>query len=340
MPELRRDPIAGRWVIISPERAMRPGQLKPTARYAQPAPENCPFCEGREAKTPPEIWASRSSGAPNSPGWSIRVVPNKYPALRIEGDLGKRGDGIYDAMAGIGAHEVIVETPQHLLSTSEQPPTQVADTLTTYKARMTDLARDKRFVYCLIFKNVGDAAGASLEHSHSQLIATPIVPVRVQSKLDRSLQYFDFRGRCLFCDMIQQELAADVRVVTATDHFISMQPFAPRFPFETWIFPRQHISHFESTESAQLPELAALLHDTITRIERVALGPAYNYLIHTAPNNLTHSDHFHWHLELLPRLTRVAGFEWGTGFYINPLPPEDATRYLREAGSQAGRGLP
>lgn len=337
MPELRRDPIAGRWVIISPERAMRPGQLKPTARYAKPAAETCPFCEGRESMTPPEIWARRREGPPNGPGWKLRVVPNKYPALRIEGSLDKRGDGIYDAMNGIGAHEVIVESPQHLWSTSDQTPSQVAETLAAYKARMTDLARDPRFVYCLIFKNVGDAAGASLEHTHSQLIATPIIPMRVQSKLDRSKQYFDFRGRCIFCDMIQQEMTDDVRVVTATDHFVSLQPFAPRFPFETWIFPRGHVSHFENTPDERLPELAALLHETIVRIERVALAPAYNYLIHTAPNTSSPSEHFHWHLELLPRLTRVAGFEWGTGFYINPLPPEDAARYLREAGTQAGR---
>jgi UDPglucose--hexose-1-phosphate uridylyltransferase len=335
MPELRRDPVVGRWVIIAPERALRPDQFKRPPRHITPpgapaAVSACPFCEGNESMTPPEIRAIRNGSAPNGPGWTLRVVPNKFPALRIEGDVDKHGDGIYDLMNGVGAHEVIVEGPRHISSVTQLSESDIRSLVWLYQERILDLHRDPRIAYCLIFKNVGEAAGASIEHSHSQLIATPIVPNHLQDEVNHCKQYYEFRGRCLVCDLIQQEMSAGVRIIETTRHFISLQPFASRFPFETWLLPRTHQSHFEHMDTEHLAELAHVLRNSIARIERVSDQPPYNYLLHTAPTNWPVNDHYHWHFEIFPRLTRVAGFEWGTGFYINPIPPEEAARYLRD----------
>lgn len=329
MPELRKDPVIGRWVIIARERAVRPNEFyqpKPVPR----GPEGCPFCEGNEGVTPPEILALRHSGTANGPGWRIRVVPNKFPALRVEGDLDKRGEGIYDFMNGIGAHEVIIESPRHILTLTDLEEVQIREVLWVYKERLSDLKKDARLVYGLVFKNVGERAGASLEHGHSQIIVTPIVPMRVQNEIDRCRTYYEFRGRCLFCDMIQQEMAGAVRIIASTSNFVAFAPFASRFPFETHVLPKKHVSHFEMTEEGFLGELAGLLKNTLTRIERAVSSPPYNYLIHTSPLNSGPLEHYHWHFEIIPRITRTAGFEWGTGFYINPVPPEDAARYLSE----------
>ncbi len=328
MPELRRDPVVGRWVIIAVERAKRPDDFRAAA--VVPKERDCPFCEGSERLTPPEIGSLRSSGGRNEPGWRIRVVPNKFPALMIEGDLDRRGEGMYDLMNGVGAHEVIIETPKHVTSITDLAEEHLREVVWTYRERLLDLRRDSRMVYGLIFKNVGERAGASLEHAHSQLIVTPIVPLRVQSEIDRCKQYFEFRGRCLLCDMIKQELQSGVRLVLETQHFVAFEPFAARFPFETHIMPKRHHSHFESLEEAQSGELAGILRATMLKIEKAVNRPPYNYLIHTSPLNSPPLEHYHWHFEIIPRITRVAGFEWGTGFYINPVPPEHAAQYLRE----------
>lgn len=330
MPELRKDPVTSRWVIIAKERAQRPVDFKIEAPQRKIA--RCPFCVGNEALTPPEIFAMRNNGSPsNGVDWRVRVIPNKFPALMIEGELDKRGDGMYDLMNGIGAHEVIVEHPDHLLSITELPDRHVGEVFWVYRERLLDLKRDKRFAYGLIFKNVGDRAGASLEHSHSQLIITPIVPLRVQTEIDGCKRYYNFRNRCLFCDMIKQEMQAGIRIVSETTNFISLEPFAPRFPFETWILPKRHHSHFTTIEDVMIGELASIVKNTLTRIEKaISNNPPYNYLIHTGPLNVESMDHYHWHFEIIPRITRVAGFEWGTGFYINPVPPENAAQYLRE----------
>lgn len=331
MPELRKDPIMGRWVIVSHERALRPDQFKITPQLPKEGHQkNCAFCEGNESLTPTEIIALRKNSEKNSPGWQIRVVPNKYPALKVEGNLDKQGEGMYDMMNGVGAHEVIIESPKHELSLSALSEERITDLIQIYKQRILDLRNDKRLVFCLIFKNVGEAAGASLEHTHSQLIATPIVPLRVKAEIDYAKQYYDFRGRCVICDMIKQELSIGTRVVLNSENFISLEPFAPRFPFETWILPKNHISHFEATENTYFAELAKMLRQTILKIEKVSNNPPYNYLIHTTPISWESIDHYHWHIEILPRLTRVAGFEWGSGFYINPVPPENAATFLRE----------
>lgn len=331
MPELRKDPIVGRWVIIATERGQRPHDFRADVQ-PQTLPGSCPFCEGQESKTPPEIIAYRDRGSsPNGPGWRLRVIANKYPALRIEGELEKRGVGMYDMMAGVGAHEVIIESPQHHVSLSQLDEPAIREVIWAYHDRMVDLKRDKRFAHGLIFKNVGAAAGASLEHTHSQLIVTPTVPISVWEEMLGSLDFFRFRGRCIYCDMIRQEQDTETRVVMDTDQFIAFCPFASRFPFETWIVPKGHSSHFENITKAGVDDLSMVLKTVLSKLETALDHPPYNYIIHTAPFDHDHLEHYHWHIEIIPRLTKVAGFEWGSGFYINPMPPEDAARFLREA---------
>ncbi|MCK4299631.1 MAG: galactose-1-phosphate uridylyltransferase, partial [Planctomycetes bacterium] len=280
--------------------------------------------------TPPEIMAYRESGtAPNSPGWRVRVVPNLFPALQIEGELDKRGEGIYDRMNGIGAHEVIIETPKHALSLSALSNENVEEVLWTYRDRLVDLKKDKRFTYGMIFKNVGVAAGASLEHTHSQLIVTPTVPKIVTEEMKGAQDFYGYRGRCIFCDMVEQELSAGTRVVLEGERFVAFAPFASRFPFETWLLPKRHASHFENLQKLGIAELAVDLKTILAQLEKALDYPPYNYIIHTAPFDVGDLAHYHWHIEIIPRLTRIAGFEWGTGFYINPVAPEDAAEYQR-----------
>src|SRR5918911_3554028 len=227
MPELRKEPIVGRWVIIATDRAKRP--VAPRVEVEPAGSTFCPFCEGSEGNTPHEILAYRDKNSrPNERGWRVRVVPNKFPALQVEGDLQKRGDGIYDKMNGIGAHEVIIECPHHEVTLANLTEENIREVLWVYRDRLVDLKKDPRLVYGMLFKNVGAAAGASLDHAHSQLIVTPIVPVNVQEEMNGSLEFFNYRGRCIFCDMIYQELSAEKRIVVDTANFVSLTPFASR----------------------------------------------------------------------------------------------------------------
>jgi len=331
MPELRKDPILGRWIIISTERAARPtdfvvSETRISHRGA------CPFCVGNEDMTPPQIYSINNTNNNGSgSAWQVRVVPNKYPALRIEGMLNKTGDGIYDRMNGIGAHEVIIETPRHEVSLSGLSADETLNVILAYKHRLLDLKQDSRFVYGMLFKNVGQPAGASVEHTHSQLIVLPTVPKLVNEEMSGAKLFYDYRGRCLFCDIIRQQIQTNSRIVLKNDHYLSFNPYASRFPFETWILPLDHASHFENMPDEKLPKLAEILLETICRLESTLKSPSYNYILHTTPFNVDYSEYYHWHIEIIPRLTRIAGFEWGTDFYINPVPPEDAARYLREA---------
>ncbi len=331
MPELRKDPITGRWVIISTDRAKRPSDFVRESVEIKGI-GICPFCYGNESKTPPELLQyGRNGSGPNSPGWQVRVVPNKFPALGIEGDLDREGEGLFDRMNGVGAHEVIIETPDHRSTLATMKEKQIEDVLWAFRDRMLDLKNDRRFRYILIFKNHGEAAGASLEHPHSQLIALPIVPKRVREEVDSARHYYYDKERCIFCDMIRQELDSEVRVISETDLFIALAPYAPRFPFETWILPKQHASSFENNQSPVYSGLAKVLKDTLVRLDVVLDRPAYNFMIHTSPIGEETNEHYHWHIEIMPKLTKVAGFEWGTGFYICPTPPEEAARFLRDA---------
>jgi len=330
MPELRKDPVLGRWVIISTERAKRPKDFKSVPEIKVISPDVCPFCPGNEAATPPEISAYRDPNSkPNTPGWSLRIIPNKFPALLIEGDISRRGEGIYDRMNGIGAHEVIIETPDHSMDLADLDIDLFRDVIFAYQERILDLRKDKRLRYVMIFKNFGSAAGASLEHSHSQLIATPVIPKRVMEEMDGAQRYFEYRERCIFCDIVVQETKGRKRLIAENNSFILICPFAPRFPFETWVVPRNHKSNFEDATKDELGDLASILKDCLLRLKKALNTPPYNYVIHTTPITLRGIEFYHYHLEIIPVLTHIAGFEWGTGFYINPTAPEESAAYLK-----------
>jgi UDPglucose--hexose-1-phosphate uridylyltransferase len=335
--ELRKDPIFARWVIIAASRGKRPSDFAGT-----PEPEKsagCPFCAGNETKTPPEIFALRAAETlANSPGWDVRVVQNKFPALTIEATLRRSGIGLLDRMGGFGAHEVIIETPVHEMDLAIAPLEQVAKVVEAFRRRTLDLRNDPRFRHIIIFRNFGSAAGASLSHPHSQLIALPIVPQLVKEKLIASRAYYLHKERCIFCDLIEQELAMPDRLVLQNDDFVVLSPFAARSPFELQIYPRRHMHDFTLMEPAEQQSFAAILKETLLLYREKLNNPAYNMMLQTAPNTQARPGHpdywgtlswdYHWHVELMPRLTKTAGFEWGTGFYINPVSPELAKAHL------------
>ena len=339
MPELRKDPIIGRWVIIATERAKRPHDFAPT--HDESAEQACPFCVGHESETPPEIYAIRpKGGAVNTSDWQVRVIPSIAPILRIEGELNRRGQGLYDLMNGIGAHEVVVETPQHVTNLADLGPEQIAAVIGTYQRRIVDLEKDQRFRYVLLFKNHGRVAGSgSIHHSRSQLIATPVTPKRVKEELVGARQYFEYKERCIFCDILKQELQDSSRVVVDTPTMVALAPFASRFPFELTIIPKRHACDFSSITPPEITDLSHVLKQVLSKLKQVLTDPPYNYLLHTAPFRRTRGkvhywktieEDYHWHVEVMPRLTKMAGFEWGSGFYINPTPPEEAATYLRQ----------
>ena len=326
MPELRKDPIIGRWVIISTERGKRP-----TDFTSVPPARSTPFCAGNESKTPPEVFAFREPGTqPDQPGWRVRVVPNKFPALQIEGELNRQGVGIYDKMNGIGAHEVIIETPDHDKKLSDLDEDHITEVILAWQQRILDLKQDERFKYIVVFKNHGEAAGASLEHTHTQLVAMPIIPKRVIEEIEGGRRYYDFKERCVYCDIVTQEIGDDVRVVSANETFLAIEPFAARFPFETWILPKKHKSAFEESQKHEIIHLARILKEVLMKLDVALSNPPYNFILHTLPLRGDNRSWYHWHIEIMPKLTKVAGFEWGSGFYINPTAPEEAAKYLRE----------
>ncbi len=331
MTELRRDPIVGRWVIAEID-----NPLDVDAFYDFYVPvkksnvEKCFFCPGKESATPPEVYALRQEGSqPNTDGWQVRVIPNKFPALVIEGDIDSRPIGLYDISNGVGAHEVVVETPDHFRTLADLEFEEMKQVLKAYFVRMQDLAKDKRFEYILVFKNFGVSAGASIEHDHSQLIALPMVPKNVKEELDGARAYFDYRERCIFCDMWRQERDEGIRIVYENVDYITFCPFSARFPFEMWIVPKTHQSHFTEITDGQMLELAKALKDALIRLKLLLKNPPYNFVIHVAPLRKDCSDYYHWHIEIMPRIARVAGFEWGSGFYVLPTTPELCAQRLK-----------
>ena len=332
MPELRRDPIVGRWVIIATDRARKPSDFRTPP--AAPASGLCPFCPGHEDKTPREVYVSgRAPSTPaNEPGWKVRVVPNRFPALKIEGDLDRKAEGVYDLMNGVGAHEVVIETPDHGRAMKDLTDQEVTEVLFAFKARMLDLRNDLRFRYILLFKNQGSPAGASLEHPHSQLIALPITPRQVQDEIDGARRHFEHRERCIYCDMVTQERRERSRLVFENEEFVAFAPWAPRSPFETWIVPKRHESNYESEPKERLGQCAQALRSTLRRLSAALGDPPYNFMVHTNPLRDLPTPSYHWHIEIMPALTQVAGFEWGSGFHINPVPPEEAAEFLRKVG--------
>lgn len=329
MPELRRDPVTGTWVILSPDRKIRPQFYLKNGENVL-TPENCPFCEGNESMTPPEIYAVRDrQSQANGRGWQLRVVPNKYPALRVEGSLDKRGEGFYDKMNGVGAHEVVVETNSHEKGMDELGIGQVTEIFLTFKRRILDLKKDIRFKYIQVFKNHERLAGATIPHPHSQIVALPVIPFRLGEMLGTANGHFETRDRCMFCDIIHHEEEYGKRVLVENGDFIVISPFAPKLPFELVIYPKGHGASFEDAADSLVESLASILRDVVGRINGALEKPAYNLMLYNSPFGEGCGDYFHWHFELVPVITGTGGFELGTYTYINPTPPEEVVEVLR-----------
>jgi UDPglucose--hexose-1-phosphate uridylyltransferase len=333
MPELRQNPATKEWVIIATERARRPEELGAGVCAILPDEQaNCPFCPGHEAKTPKEILSYRSYGTtPNESGWWIRIIPNKFAALEPEGDLNRsKSEDFFLFMAGVGEHEVLIESPDHdkLLATMDQK--QAEEIFLAYRERYITLSQDKRFEMVTIFKNHGFKAGTSLRHPHSQIIATPVIPMHIRHRIEEAMRYYDDNGCCVYCVMIDKEKKSGERVVMETDNFIVFEPFAATSPFETWVLPKKHDSTFDNISPERCKELAFVMRQTMIKIYRPLNNPDYNYMIFSSPCHERDLEYYHWHIQIVPRVTAVAGFELGSGIYINTVPPETAARLLRE----------
>lgn len=339
--QLRRDPITGNWTIVVQDGKdvdfFRPFQSRRSS--PEPPTNSCEFCGGHEQETTPEVYAFRPSGGPkDSPGWRVRVVPEKHPVLQIHGDLNNRGLGIYDMLDGIGAHELVIETPEHARRLADLEQQHIVDVFAAYRERVLDLKRDERFRYILIHKSPGEGVGASMNHAHGHIIATPITPLRVKEELQNAQAYFQYKERCLFCDVARQELDDVQRVVADNEAFVAFCPFASRAAFEVWVMPKHHETFFESNN--QLPALAAIVRTVLLRIRAVLNDPNYVLAVHSGPNLLagkqrgywkTVERDFHWHIEIMPRLRGIASFEVGSGFQVLWISPERAAQHLREA---------
>ncbi len=339
MPELRRDPVFGCWTIISTERSRRPMEFVDKKVIRE---KSCPFCEGRESETTNEIYAIRKPGTQaNGPGWFVRSIQSKNPILDSQTQLERFGQGMYDLMGGAGQHEIIIEHPEHKHELDEMKLEEIVRVLTLYTERLKDLEKDPRYKYALLFKNHGLVSGSEqdvIRHSRSQIIALPVTPKRVKEELVSAKNYFERKERCVFCDILRQETKDALRIVSENEAFIAICPYASRSPFEIWILPKKHSADFVHMTPAELPLFANILKDCLMRIKSLLNDPAYNMILHTAPYRhkrhqnywRTIDEDYHWYWQITPRLTRPAGFEWGTGIYINPTPPEDAAQLLRE----------
>ena len=329
MTELRRDPVIGQWVNVHTEDSLGPDRYDKedqTPRHEA----TCQFCPGREHQTPPEVDAVRvKNSAPNAPGWQVRVVPNKFPALKIEGNIDMAKEGMFDMSNGIGAHEVLIETPVHGKNLADFTEKETADVIKLYQNRMRDLTGDTRFKYIIIFKNYGESAGTSVEHAHSQIIALPMIPKYVLEKIEGAKAYYNEHKRCVFCDMVTQEREDQKRIFCENDDFIAFCPFVSRYAFEYWIMPQHHDSNFAEMNDKKRAALANILRETLLRLKNCLSDPSYNYYLHVAPINTGGEEGFHWHIEIVPKLRRTTGFELGTGFYVVRTSPEAAAGYLR-----------
>ncbi|MBW3539878.1 MAG: galactose-1-phosphate uridylyltransferase [Planctomycetes bacterium] len=339
-PELRLDPFSGRRVVIAPARANRPEDFAPSQAAADEAFD--PFAEGHEASTPAETLALRGPGSvANAPGWRVRIVPNRFPALEcLPNSFSTTADGagndenLFVTETAAGIHEVIVECPHPETDLARLPLAAVTDVLRMYRDRLRMLAHDPRLMAAVIFKNSGSDAGASIAHAHSQLIATRFVPDDIARELAQAAAWLDRTGRCLYEDVLERELEDGRRLVLDESGYVVLCPFASRFPCEMMLLPRRHAPRFEATPDDELSTVGRVLKTALTKLNRVLDRPAYNYVLHTAPFGEVNPQAppcYHWHIEIYPRTTRPGGYEWGAGVCINPVAPEDAAARLREA---------
>ena len=328
MPELRQNPITKQWVIVATERAKRPHELVKKAEDVKPIPsyvEQCPFCPGNERLTPPESMQLMRDGK-----WQVRVVPNRFAALARDGDLTRDLNGLKVVVNGVGHHEVIIETPDHSKTTALLSVSEVEMILDSYKQLYLNIAKDTRVEQITVFKNHGLAAGTSLEHPHSQLIATPIIPPDIRRRMEEALRFYDVHGQCIFCKVLADELAEEVRIIHQTEYFVSFIPFAALTPFSLWIYPRRHMASFPETKPEELRDLARMLRLILAKLYHGLGNPDFNYIVRTAPCENRYLRYYHWYITIVPRLTRTAGFELGSGMYINPTIPEANAEFLRD----------
>ncbi len=327
MSELRFNFVTGDWVIIAPERAKRPEDFV-SSRQIEVLPDyvpECPLCPGNEDKTPPETLRISKDGA-----WMVRAVPNKFSAVNHEINILRESRGTKKFMTGAGLHEVIVDTPLHNASIAALPVSGVEEILTAYKKRFLDFYKMSYIEHVIIFKNHGLRAGTSLQHPHSQIVGTPVVPGRLKSRIEAALRYYDDFGECLYCLILKEELKDGVRIVSQNDSFVAFIPYSALSPFHIWIFPRRHSACFGSIGDSELHDLAGILKDTLLRLYTGLGNPDFNYVIHSLSPQECEVRYFHWYLSIVTRVTRTAGFEIGTGMYINPSVPDDSARFLRE----------
>jgi UDPglucose--hexose-1-phosphate uridylyltransferase len=332
MSEIRRDPITGRFVIIAPERRLSRAAFERPAPVAAMDGDLCPFCEGQEALAGRELLAWRPPDSPaGGPGWRVRVVVNREPTLRIENQLGDPRDALFQSFGGIGAHEVVIESPSHRDSWAKMEVEQLERVLWAWRERMRDLRRDVRLKSLLVVKSVGAPAGATLDHPHSQLVAMPLVPQHLEDELEGGRAYYTGTGRCVFCTVVGRETADGQRLVGSDALTVAFTPFASRVPFETWVMLREHRPSFDTLGDDLLAAVASRLVDTLRRLDDVLANPPHVVLLHTAPVAEDRSLFFDWHFEIVPRLLPVPGLAWGGGLHINPVSPEEAAAALRAA---------
>jgi UDPglucose--hexose-1-phosphate uridylyltransferase len=332
MPELRLNVITRDWVIIATERARRPNEFI-VQRSQVTLPEfdvACPFCPGNEKHILGESYSLR-----DSKGWKVRVVPNKFPALSAEGERMRSGSGIFRSMSGVGFHEVIIEHRRHDTNIALMSIEDVADVLKVYRQRISEISKDPRIEAVIVFKNHGESAGASLAHPHSQLAATPVVPFQFRARIEEAVRHFDDTGECIFCRTLRDELEAQTRIVLETKYFVAFHPFASLSPFHTWIFPQHHLSSFHEIPDPELEDFAHALKSVLAKLYFGLNNPDYNYSIRSIPTRDRNTDYYHWYLTIIPRISKTAGFEYGSGMFINTSLPEESAEFLRKVKEPA-----
>jgi len=314
------------------ERSKRPEEFQlPEEKDGANMLKTCPFCPGNEKLTPGELFAFRDYGTkPDSKGWRIRVVPNKYPALIPSGNVKRmQFEEFFRYMDGVGSHEIVIESPEHNKSLATMDQKHVEEIFLVYKERYSALKKDPRFEMILIFKNHGREAGTSIRHPHSQIVATPITPNHIRNYVEEAMRYFDDNGVCVYCDILKKEITEE-RLILETDNFVAFAPFASRSPFEIWVLPRKHSSAYERITGTETKELGYVMRQTLGKLYKSLKDPAYNFMILSAPCHEEDLEYFHWHIQIVPRVASVAGFEMGSGIYINTVIPEEAAKFLRE----------